>query len=223
MGNANMNLVPVEDVYSENVLYTNVVCESGDYPMGLDGPNETMRGRVVDKNVDGGMRGCPTDFVSLNKGLIGPLVHVQLVGQVYSQWVCSQWAHVLQGTCVESHVTIGGVMVCLGSVGCGSVTGLPGGKGVRGTMSVRVHTLGVVPSPDGATMALGSARSDWAGMVGWKSLKLGMGPINVSVSVPQLNWHGSCGVTWLSSVPSHSIVSAIGGIGKLAVAQVSHW
>ena len=49
-----MNLVPGEDVYSEKVLYTNVVCESGDYPRGLSGPNEVTRGRAVEKNFDGG-------------------------------------------------------------------------------------------------------------------------------------------------------------------------
>ena len=96
-GDANVNFVPGEDVYGESVLYTSVVPKSRVYPMGLSGPNEVTRGRAVDKNVDGGVRGCPTDFVSLNKGLIGPLVHVQLAGQVYSQWVCSQWVHVLQG------------------------------------------------------------------------------------------------------------------------------
>ena len=92
-----MNFVLGEDVYGESVLYTSVVSESGVYPMGLSGPSEVTRGRAVDKNVDGGVRGCPTDFASLNKGLIGPLVRVQSAGQVYSQRVCSQWVHVLQG------------------------------------------------------------------------------------------------------------------------------
>ena len=96
-GDANVNFVPGEDVYSESVLYTRVVSESGDYPMGLDGSNEATRGRMVDKNVDGGVRGCPRDFASPNKGRIDPLGCVQSTGRVYSQWVCSQWVHVLQG------------------------------------------------------------------------------------------------------------------------------
>ena len=60
--------------------------------MGLDSPNKATRGHVVDKNVDGGVRGCPRDFASPNKGRIDPLGHVQSMGRV-----CSQWVHVLQG------------------------------------------------------------------------------------------------------------------------------
>ena len=40
--------------------------------------------------------------------------------------------------------------------------------------------------------------------MGWKSLGLGMGQIDMSVSIAQSNWCGSHGVTWLSSVPSCS-------------------
>jgi hypothetical protein len=81
-GNANMNLVPGEDVYSEKVLCTNVVCESGDYPRGLSGPNEVTKGRAVEKNFDGGERGCPMGFASPNKERTDPLGRVQSAGRV---------------------------------------------------------------------------------------------------------------------------------------------
>ena len=47
--------------------------------MGLSGLNEMTRCCVVDKSVDGGGRGCPTDFVSLNRVQIGLVVHELLV------------------------------------------------------------------------------------------------------------------------------------------------
>ena len=46
------------------------------FPMDWVCPNGATRGRVVDKNVDGGGgRDSPTDFASPNEAQIGPLGH----------------------------------------------------------------------------------------------------------------------------------------------------
>jgi hypothetical protein len=68
---------------------------------------------------------------------------------------------------------------------------------------------------DGVTVGLGGVQTCWEGVLGlsgrrgaglvltkgngglveWKSLALGTGPIDPSVSIAQSNRHGSCGVT----------------------------
>jgi hypothetical protein len=45
--------VPDSSEHGANDLYVNI-CGDRDCPMGLGHPNEGMRGRVVDGNVDGG-------------------------------------------------------------------------------------------------------------------------------------------------------------------------
>jgi hypothetical protein len=85
-GDTDVNSVLDLRVCSENAAYMNDVCDDGDYPMGLSGLNEATRCRVMDKNVDGGGRGCPMDFVSLNGARIGLVVHELLVQGMH-------WAH----------------------------------------------------------------------------------------------------------------------------------
>ena len=44
-------------------------------PIGLWYLNKVMRCHMVDKNVDGRGRGCPTDFMNPNRAQIGLMVH----------------------------------------------------------------------------------------------------------------------------------------------------
>ena len=85
VGDMDVNSVLDLRVCSENAAYMNDICDDRDYPMGLSGLNKAMRCRVVDENVDGGRRGCPMDFMSLNRAQIGLVVHKLLVQGMH--WV----------------------------------------------------------------------------------------------------------------------------------------
>ena len=94
-GAANVNVeiwvVPNASIDSRSTMDMNDDRDDRDCPMGLSGPNEVTRCRMVDKKVDSGGRGCPTDFVSPNRARIGLMVHELQLGQ--GQWVrgCSFW------------------------------------------------------------------------------------------------------------------------------------
>ena len=88
-------------------------------------------------------------------------------------------------------------------------------QGVVGASIVGVCTHSATSLFDGVTEGLGSVQIGWEGVLGllgrrgvrlvlnkcdgglveWKLLALGMGPIDPSVSITQSNRCGSCGVT----------------------------